>query len=84
MELYEEILLHLLERQKAKVEVTFPALNFTAGELVESAAYCALSQIQKILKDDSLKDEECFSKIEQIVREFERLGSGCGDRHDFG
>ncbi len=84
MDLSEEILLHLLERREAKIEVTFPGLNFTAAELVESAAYCALAQIKKILEDDSLQDEECFGKIEAIVREFERLGSGCGNRHDFG
>ena len=53
MDLSEEILLHLLERREAKIEVTFPGLNFTAAELVESAAYCALAQIKKILEDDS-------------------------------
>ncbi len=84
MELYEEILFHLLKDKDAKVEVTFPGVKFSALELVESAAYCALSQIQKILKDDTLNDEECFYKIEEIVHEFERIGSGCGNRHDFG
>ena len=44
----------------------------------------ALLQIQHILKDESLNDQECFYKIEEIVRVFERLGSGCGSRHDFG
>jgi len=84
MDLYGEILLKLLSNQNAKIEVTFPDLKFSAEELVESAAYRALSQIQKILKDDTLNDEECFQKIEEIVYEFERVGSGCGNRHDFG
>lgn len=84
MDLSKEILLHLLGQQKTKVEVTFPGFNFSAAEIVESAAYCALAQIKRILEDDSLQDEECFYKIEAIVREFERIGSGCGDRHDFG
>jgi len=84
MELYEQILYHLLEDKNAKVEVTFPGVKFSAQELVESAAYCALSQIQRILKDNTLNDEECYYKIEAIVSEFERIGSGCGNRHDFG
>lgn len=84
MDLYGEILLHLLEKQEARVTVTFPELKFSAGELVESAAYCALAQIKRILEDDSLQDEDCFSKIEAVVHEFERLGSSCGGRHDFG
>ncbi len=84
MDLYKEILIHMLEYRDTKVEVTFPGLNFSAKEIVESAAYCALSQIQKILKDNTLDDPECFYKIEAIVREFERIGSSCGDRHDFG
>lgn len=84
MELYMDILTHLLQNQNAKVEVTFPNLKFSATEIVESAAYCTLAQIQNILADDTLDDEECFYKIEAIVREFERIGSGCGNRHDFG
>lgn len=84
MELYKEILLHLLERQEAKVEVVFPDLKASAVEIVDSAAYCALSEIKKILEDDTLEDTECFYRIENIVHEFERLGSGCGNRHDFG
>lgn len=84
MDLSTEILLRLLENREAKVEVTFPGLNFGAAEIVESAAYRALAQIKAILEDDSLRDEECFYKIEEIVHVFERLGSGCGNRHDFG
>ena len=84
MDLYKEILLHILYKQDCKVEVTFPNLKFSAGEMIESAAYCALAEIQRILQDDELTDEDCFQKIEAIVYEFERLGSGCGDRHDWG
>lgn len=84
MELYMEILTHILQNQKGKVEVTFPNLKFSAEEIVDSAAYCALLKIQRILKDDTLEDPECFYRIEAIVHEFERLGSGCGNRHDFG
>ncbi len=83
MDLYRDILLHLLSNQKTSVEVTFPQLKVSAVDLVESASYCTLVQIQKILQDDSLSDEACFFKIEKIVRQFERLGSSCGSRHDF-
>lgn len=84
MELYEEIILNVLQNQKTVIDVSFPGLTLTSKEIVESAAYRALSQIQEILKDDSLADPECFYKIEAILRVFEALGSGCGSRHDFG
>ncbi|HIR80444.1 MAG TPA: hypothetical protein IAD37_04020, partial [Candidatus Limiplasma merdipullorum] len=47
-------------------------------------AYQALSAIRLILERDDLEDPECFRRIEKIVRVFERIGSGCGTRHDFG
>ena len=84
MELYEEILKHYLTSQKCIISVDFPDLEQGAQDIINSATYRALSQIQNILKDDSLTDEACFYKIEEIVRVFERLGSGCGGRHDFG
>ena len=84
MELYEEIILNVLRSQKTVIDVSFPGLALNSKEIVELAAYRALSQIQKILKDDSLTDEACFYKIEEIVRVLERLGSDCGGRHDFG
>ena len=84
MELYEEIILNVLRSQKTVIDVSFPGLALNSKEIVELAAYRALSQIQNILKDDSLTDEACFYKIEEIVRVFERLGSDCGGRHDFG
>ena len=37
-----------------------------------------------VIEDDSLEDDECFMKIEEIVCAFENLGSGGGNRHDFG
>lgn len=84
MELYEEILKHYLTSQKCIISVDFPDLEQGAQDIINSAAYRALSQIQEILKDDSLADPECFYKIEAILRVFEALGSGCGSRHDFG
>ena len=82
--IWGEILKHYLTSQKCIISVDFPDLEQGAQDIINSAAYRALSQIQKILKDDSLTDEACFYKIEEIVRVFEELGSGCGGRHDFG
>lgn len=84
MDQYTEILTHMLQNRRAKVEVTFPGLSFSADEIVEAAAFHALMKIQEILRDDSLNDEECFYKIEAIVHELEQIGLDCGDRHDFG
>ena len=84
MDQYTEILTHMLQNHQAKIEVTFPDLSLSSNEIVESSALHALMQIQKILQDDSLKDEECFYKIEAIVHELEQIGLGCGSRHDFG
>ena len=33
--------------------------------------------------DGTLSDENCFQRIEAIVRLLEDLGIDCGDRHDF-
>lgn len=84
MDQYTEILTHMLQNHQAKIEVTFPDLSLSSNEIVESSALHVLIQIQKILQDDSLKDEECLFKIEAIVHELEQIGLGCGSRHDFG
>ena len=52
--------------------------------LVHDTAYQALNAIRIILARDDLEDPECFRRIEKIVRVFERIGSDCGTRHDFG
>lgn len=82
MELYQEILAHILHN--ATMCISFPEWDCDVGALMEGRCYQALQQIQAILKDDRLDDTECFRKIEEIVCVFENLGSGCGTRHDFG
>lgn len=79
-----ELLAHMLAQRNANIEVTFPDLDLSIPEIVESAACRALREIHRILWDDSLTDYECFQKIEQIVSVFEDLSSDGGSRHDFG
>lgn len=83
MELYQEILCHVLENEK--VQVSFPELvNTDVTKIVELECYKALGKIKTILEDDALADSKCFQQIEEIVCTFEELGSGGGSRHDFG
>ena len=83
MELYQEILCHVLAN--GKVQVSFPQLeNTDVSKIMELECYQALRRIKTILEDDSLDDSECFQQIEEIVCAFENLGSSCAGRHDFG
>ena len=82
MKLYVEILAHFLSHQNA--QIIFPELQLNAKEIVELQCYQALARIQEILHDTALEDRECFERIEEIVCEFEAIGSSGGCRHDFG
>ena len=83
MELYQEILRHILAGEK--IQVSFPELTDSdVTKIVELECYRALRKIKTILEDDSLEDSECFYRIEEIVCVFVELGSDCGNRHDFG
>ena len=83
MELYQEILCHMLANEK--VQVSFPNLiNTDVTKIVELEFYKALGKIKAILENDALTDSECFQQIEEIVCTFEELGSGSCNRHDFG
>ena len=82
MELNIEILAHFLSQQNA--QIIFPGLRYNAKEIVELQCYQTLSKIQKILHDETLDDTECFQRIEEIICEFEAIGSSGGYRHDFG
>ncbi|MBQ9979634.1 MAG: hypothetical protein IJP23_01050 [Oscillospiraceae bacterium] len=78
MELYMDILCKKIAGDAAK---TFREDH---SQFVESECYKALKKIKAILEDHTLTDRECFMQIEEIVRVFEEIGSGCGNRHDFG
>lgn len=82
MELYQELLLTLL--QQHRIQITFPDLNICARDFIECQCYQALNEIKAVIHDDSLDDSECFAKIEEIIQILENTGSNGGFRHDFG
>lgn len=82
MDLFKEILINTLEKEK--VEISFPNFTKNIGELFEKECYQALQKIKEILNDDSFDDKECFYRIEEIVKTFEELGCIFLIRHDFG
>ena len=79
MELYEQILLHLLKNEPALCTQTMEQLAFS----IEQTCYQTLKKIKAVTEDDSLEDRECFYKIEQMICLFEEIGSDGGNRHDF-
>lgn len=50
--------------------------------LLNERSVRALGEIRRILDEDT-PDEDCFSKIEAIVKVYESLGADGGARHDF-
>ena len=82
MKLDTEILAHLLSQENA--QIIFPDLQLNSTELIEMQCYQTLCKIQKIVRDESLDDIECFERIEQTICEFEAIGSDGGTRHNFG
>lgn len=82
MNLQQTLLLNLLSHYD--LQVTFPGLEGSLSALAESQAVKALSQIQAVLRDDTLDDPECFHRIEAIVSLLEDSGMDCGNRHDWG
>ena len=82
MELYKEILAHALMYGEVRLVLQNP--DFSVEGIVEGECYKALQTIKAIIEDDSLEDDACFMKIEEIVRTLEEIGSTGGSRHDFG
>ncbi len=68
MELYNEMLMKLLDHKK--IEVSIPALEVDPYKFVEMKSYQALKRIHDILKCDAYGDEDCVAMIEEIICEF--------------
>lgn len=75
MELYKEILAKVLATKEVKI--TFSDLQIDPKEIVEMQCYQALQKIKAVIQNDSLTDNECFMKIEEIICAFEALGRHC-------
>ena len=67
-----------------EMHITFPDLPSSPEKFLENACYRALTNIRDVLRDDTLEDDQCLYRIEQIICLFEELGSDGGNRHDFG
>ncbi len=80
MELYNEMLMKLLDHKK--IEVTIPALEVDPCKFIEMKSYQTLKRIHEILKDEQYGDGDCVAMIEEIICEFEAIGTNCGFRHD--
>lgn len=80
MDLYAQIVANLLQKEDLP---EWLKNELALSHRVEGECYQALKKIKAIIEDDSLKDAECFIKIDEIVSTFEELGSGGGSRHDF-
>ena len=50
--------------------------------LLKERSVRALGKIRRILDEDTT-DEDCFSRIEAIVKPYETLGADGGARHNF-
>lgn len=79
MKLWETILANIIDDYGAA-----KILELEIERLFEKECYKILERIKTILEDDSLEDKDCFDRIERIICLFEKIGSGCGTRHDFG
>ncbi len=80
MKLSAELLANILSNENA--QIVFPQLEKDFKTIVESDCYTMLEQIQSILMADSLDDQDCFLKIEEIVCVFEEHKIRTGFRHD--
>ncbi|MGN0456954.1 MAG: hypothetical protein ACI4F2_08875 [Acutalibacteraceae bacterium] len=81
MELYKELLIEVLKYEECSI--SFSGMNIDVNKILNDKCYQTLMKIKAILEDDSLDDTECFMRIEEIVRVFEKVGSTVEYRHDF-
>ena len=83
MDFYESLLYNFSEKLRAAVMPSDEEKQSLLAELMDSAACRTLEEIREVLDDERLDDQNCFQRIEEIVRLYEKLGSNGGSRHDF-
>ena len=83
MDFYESLLYKFSEKLRAAVTPSDEEKQSLLAELMDSAACRTLEEIREVLDDERLDDQNCFQRIEEIVRLYEKLGSNGGSRHDF-
>ena len=83
MDFYESLLYNFSEKLRAAVTPSDEEKQSLLAELMDSAACRTLEEIREVLYDERLDDQNCFQRIEEIVRLYEKLGSNGGSRHDF-
>ena len=76
----KEMICKLIMNGEVDIQISLPE---NIMELCESRCIALLCDIQSILKNDAYEDEDCFSKIEEIVCRLEEMDIDCGNRHDF-
>lgn len=80
MEVWKEILAWLLTH--GEMEMRFPQAP-DLEKLFADKCYRALCEIKEILETEAYTDEDCFVRIEEVLRVYEKMGVSCGTRHDF-
>ena len=77
-------LLRQIERELL-LETVYDERRLSDAELkslLKERSVRTLGKIRRVLDEDTT-DEDCFSKIEAIVKAYETLGADGGARHDF-
>lgn len=82
MELYEEVLSQILAEHLLTYVKDLKWLHLQ--NTVEERCYEALVKIRDAVRDDTLDDEQCLIRIDEILCALEEIGIRTGTRHDFG
>lgn len=87
MERADELDIALLRQMEREIllDTVYAERRLSEAELkvlLKDRSVRTLGKIRRILDEDTT-DEDCFSKIEAIVKVYEAIGADGGARHDF-
>ena len=87
MERADELDIALLRQMEREIllDTVYDERRLSDAELkllLKERSVRALGKIRRVLDEDTT-DEDCFSKIEAIVKAYEAIGADGGVRHDF-